>query len=223
MKQIIILKFVILLAIVFSFFWSCIRENSIVLDDKEELIVINSTFLKAIDTSYSKFPPLPRRNINNGNITRSESINTNKQVTNIRLILYVNDTLKSMQMLNVQRVTYSLEKKILETKLHDSIFFIMYDKLFDYFLPYKKIILDSITNTGKFELIPTYLRDDLNGEYRVIGEINYSRVIFNRERTKACYYFSFICGIGCGHGYTLFLEKKNNKWEIITESPEWQF
>ena len=51
--------------------------------------------------------------------------------------------------------------------------------------------------------------------------VNLSRVGFNKEKTQALVYYSYVCGGLCGQGQYLLLTKKDDKWVIEKEVMAW--
>lgn len=54
-----------------------------------------------------------------------------------------------------------------------------------------------------------------------IGRISFSRIIYNKSKSKACVYAQHICGGECGGGHITFLKKINNKWVISGRKNLW--
>jgi len=62
---------------------------------------------------------------------------------------------------------------------------------------------------------------DLRGR-EVQGTVSVSRVGFNRDRTEALVYRSYICGGLCGYGSVLFLKRADNRWKVETKATLWE-
>lgn len=77
-----------------------------------------------------------------------------------------------------------------------------------------------ITETGRYELENLYTYQSEKGE-RVIGNVKFSRVAFNDDLTKGCFYYSFVCGGECGEGLMIFVKKVDNKWKIEGSRQLW--
>ncbi len=52
-------------------------------------------------------------------------------------------------------------------------------------------------------------------EFKEVGIVSFSRISFNNSKDKACVYVSLVCGQLCGDGKVYFLEKKEEKWNIL--------
>jgi len=48
----------------------------------------------------------------------------------------------------------------------------------------------------------------------VHGIVSFSRVGFNKARTEALVYMSYVCGGLCGHGFTFWMEKSGDTWKV---------
>jgi hypothetical protein len=51
--------------------------------------------------------------------------------------------------------------------------------------------------------------------------ISFSKIAFDESATHAIIYFQYFCGIKCGNGWLLYLERKWNHWEIVEYRPMW--
>ena len=56
---------------------------------------------------------------------------------------------------------------------------------------------------------------------KVIGNLDISRVSFNKEMTVGYFYYSVYCGEDCGWGDLIKIEKKNGVWEITKYISSW--
>lgn len=54
-----------------------------------------------------------------------------------------------------------------------------------------------------------------------LGVAQYSRIIFNKDYSKAFFYFDFYCGGLCGSGHLILAEKISGKWVIIRNDMVW--
>jgi hypothetical protein len=60
-----------------------------------------------------------------------------------------------------------------------------------------------------------------NKDLVVIGNVAFSQITYNKNKTVACIYSELVCGGLCGYGYIYFLEKHDNKWEIVAKRNLW--
>jgi len=93
-------------------------------------------------------------------------------------------------------------------------------KLVDSIQYTKKINLSEIIETGRYELESPNNYEKKEGE-RIIGAITFSRVAFNDDLNKGCFYYSFYCGNECGEGVMFFVKKEDGKWIIEGSRELW--
>ncbi|QHL88455.1 hypothetical protein GU926_13835 [Nibribacter ruber] len=77
---------------------------------------------------------------------------------------------------------------------------------------------DFSTCTFKVADIKDYRRDKNNCE---VGRMQFSKVIYNKDQTKAWLYYEFHCDGNCGTGDVLTVEKVKNKWVIKKTAGQW--
>lgn len=53
------------------------------------------------------------------------------------------------------------------------------------------------------------------------GLISFSRILFNKEKTKAVFTLDRLCGSLCGGGFIIVAKKINGKWETIKHIGTW--
>ena len=86
----------------------------------------------------------------------------------------------------------------------------------------KNLMLDfsKINNTGLFKLKPVIINEKPKLD---IGEsyFSFSRIKYNLNKNKACFYFVENCNGLCGSGTFIFLEKINGVWEIKKRLLHW--
>ncbi len=51
--------------------------------------------------------------------------------------------------------------------------------------------------------------------------ISFSRIAFNESGSHAIIYFQYFCGIKCGNGWLLYMERKWDPWKIVEYRPMW--
>lgn len=56
---------------------------------------------------------------------------------------------------------------------------------------------------------------------RIIGNLDISRVSFNKKMTVGYFYYSVYCGEDCGWGDLIKIKKKNGVWEITKYLSSW--
>lgn len=77
-------------------------------------------------------------------------------------------------------------------------------------------ISDIQTNKSSRDSLWKSMRNkNINGFY------SYSQPIFNTNQTLAFIRYGYFCGLNCGNGQELLLEKINGKWKIKTELLFW--
>lgn len=69
-----------------------------------------------------------------------------------------------------------------------------------------------ISNTSEF-------KEDKNN--LSIGQISFSKIVYNQSKNKACVYTQLVCGGECGGGYIIVLNKLKNKWIISGRKNLW--
>ena len=86
----------------------------------------------------------------------------------------------------------------------------------------RSIKLDTaqIKNIGLQKLIPVDINQKIESE---IGEkiITFSRIVYNQQKDKACFYFENNCSGLCGYATFVFVEKVNGIWSIKDEIGDW--
>ncbi len=60
-----------------------------------------------------------------------------------------------------------------------------------------------------------------NKDLVVIGNVAFSQITYNKNKTAACIYSELVCGGLCGYGNIYFLEKHDKKWEIVAKRNLW--
>ncbi|MCE7992999.1 MAG: hypothetical protein HEP71_13510 [Roseivirga sp.] len=54
-----------------------------------------------------------------------------------------------------------------------------------------------------------------------IGVSRFSHIFFSENKTRACFYYSFLCNSECGEGYIVFAEKVGKGWKIAQATNLW--
>jgi len=79
--------------------------------------------------------------------------------------------------------------------------------------------LKELTNVGDYQLRPVSFEP--TEQDRVVATLTFSRVVFNEDRTKACYYYKEYCGPLCGYGYLVFAERTAGTWKLKAKHQLW--
>lgn len=198
--------------IVLSFLFGCSKNkqtsDSYIL--RCEIKVIDTMFLKLVGTKF--YTPLKET---------SGITDNSKRVSIAKMILFVKDTLSGIKNINKEISKYS--KAILQKKYKiDTSYYPLYEQLFSDNLESRKLDLNEIKNKGLYELKPIYSKSQIKEPNRIIGNVEFSRVVFSQDLNKCCFYYSINYGRDLGFGYILFLKKVKNLWEIDCDLSVWQ-
>jgi len=105
-------------------------------------------------------------------------------------------------------------------KIENKDFKILAEKLLNDCPKTLKLDLNKINNTALNKLVAVDLKiqPKLN-----IGDkiITYSRIIYNENNDKGCFYFENYCAGLCGSGQLVFVEKENGIWKIKLKIIDW--
>lgn len=83
----------------------------------------------------------------------------------------------------------------------------------------KYLKFEELTNIGDYQLQP--INFEPTESDRVVAILTFSRVVFDENKTKACYYYKEYCGSDCGYGYMVFVERINGEWNLKAKSQLW--
>ena len=83
----------------------------------------------------------------------------------------------------------------------------------------KHLKFEELTNVGDYQLQP--MDFEPTEEDRVVAALKFSRVVFNKDKTKACYYYEEYCGRLCGYGYFVFVERSGGTWKLKAKHQLW--
>ena len=160
----------------------------------------------------------------------------NKQIENpqfdtIDIVLAFSDTLIFPDRYEIENIENKIQylKSYIPDYLDDSVVKPLMSFLIDS-TKYKarQIDLKKIENTGRYRLkeinqfreqYPRY--KNFKG-FRFVGDLMFSRIIFNNNKTEAVFYENYICGGECGSGDIVWIEKVNNKWKIKHKINLWE-
>ncbi len=85
-------------------------------------------------------------------------------------------------------------------------------KLLSSDLPSQPVDFSKVRQHHPYQITPASSYEQFTKD-NFIGIIALSRIVFNKSKTKACLYYSYICGGECGEGEIVFLEKSPNGWK----------
>ena len=199
--------------------------------ESEEIEIINSTFLTLIGTHwyYERLipPPIPLSQ----DATKEDSIEYKKELERIneknknpkpdtsRLVVFFKDSLIAYP--ESERNSRFLEPKSFIMNFSvDSSFIPLLKELYK-LNEAKSIDLKNITNRGRFEIHPLDETKEVNGNFKRVGYLRYSRIAFSKNLDRACFYFDFLNSPLNGYGLIVFLEKRQGKWIIIGQREMW--
>ena len=78
---------------------------------------------------------------------------------------------------------------------------------------------EDFSNVGDYQLRPVNFEP--TEQDRVVATLTFSRVVFNEDRTRACYYYMEYCGPLCGYGYLVFVERTEGTWKLKKKHQLW--
>lgn len=58
-------------------------------------------------------------------------------------------------------------------------------------------------------------------KHDIVGVAAFSRIVFDKDKSRACLYYSFLCSSECGEGHMVFLERVNDHWTIVHARHLW--
>ncbi|MCE7057241.1 hypothetical protein LZF95_21345 [Algoriphagus sp. AGSA1] len=135
------------------------------------------------------------------------------------LILLVNDSLLAPRLDYLDLSHRLTEKGFRENiQLEDS-WRQLVIKLVESGLRSEHLNFKNLTNVGDYQLRPVNFESTEND--RVVASLTFSRVVFNQDGTKACYYYMEHCGPNCGYGYLVFVERTDGTWKLKTKHQLW--
>jgi len=102
----------------------------------------------------------------------------------------------------------------------------LYDNLKnDSLIRSRRLNVESIVIKNNYKLITNFHIDSTYQEkvmhHNLMGIVEFSRVSFNSNFSKACFYQSISRGRNCGGGVFVFAEKLNNRWSIVLLHSVW--
>lgn len=196
-----------------AFLFSCVQQPNKE-NVKEEILVIHSTFYKATYAMSKndwhdamRFGPMfPPAGSPKFKISPDTTLRAGKHLYLAEDSLF---SISSFRFFNPKALT---NKKISP----DSIYQLLGSRA------HQSIKASFIIDTISYKITnDKFIKD--NGDFN--GDLKFSRVIFNENKTKACYYFEQYVSIGIsrgwGMGVVVFAEKRNGKWIFVNVKEIW--
>ena len=183
------------------------NQSTLKYAEKEDYKVINSCFIHLAISG----PPGTKRDFgyeNRINDNYPDSLLEDQYV--IQFLKGMNDSIGFN--LNINDVDYFFKR------LKDSSFIELGRRILLDTSTSLKLDLSKINNTGIFRLKATH--KELKLEISE-GIFIFSRISYNVNKDKACFYFENICSGLCGSGRFVFVQKINGIWEIKEELLNW--
>ena len=215
--------------ILFGILTGC--DNAVSEQDFEESNVINQTFVEIMGTGWYyeplPIPPMPLEE----NSTKEDSIRfnnekiesqfrlNNRKLDTSELQVYVFDTLVTYK--GGRELESILTQENFENNFPVDTSWVKLIGKLNRIEKTSKLDLTEINQTGKYTLVSYQEFKDTTGTKRKIGTIVFSRVAFDENKTRGVFYYSFVCGGLCGSGSIVFVEKIDNKWQIIGQREMW--
>ena len=205
--------------------------NSMSEKDSEEINIITQNFVELMGTRWYyeplSIPPMAVAK----NSTKEDSIRFNNEIieSQFRLNNRKLDTSELQVFLFDTLVTYKGDREfesILSPENFENNFPVdtswikLIGKL-NQIEKTKKLDLTEINQIGKYTLVSYQEFKDTTGTKRKIGTLVFSRVAFDKNKTRGVFYYSFVCGGLCGGGSIVFVEKIDDKWQIIGQREMW--
>ncbi len=97
---------------------------------------------------------------------------------------------------------------------------LLYSEFISSTLAARPLDFTSIRQVSSYEINPSSAYKQFDKK-NLMGVVAFSRIIFDKRGTKACLYYSFICGGECGEGRILFLEKEHGHWQQVFATNLW--
>jgi hypothetical protein len=228
--------FIIFLAV---FIFGCKNLAKITFDDEAEfeyeIQVLNEIFVDltkemGVQFGYPKHPPPPSFRNKEGEQIEVDSSIYFKQMKKYRI-----DTANfsiAPQSISLAISDYLHEMSDEEFLLNNNLLSSKYNSVLKHknkrIKSSKKIVLDSLTNTGIYNLkYRSEFKADLDKFYfnlyinNVYGVLNCSRIYFNRNKTKGIFKCDYYLENLNAHGGYVFIRKVNDIWEVEKYLNHW--
>jgi|GEM_PF-6989050 len=180
---------------------------------EDDYLIINSIFYHLVFPKLKPFgesmepPKYEVEDFGYHNHEYNIDLTYNQDVYLIDYLIGMNDTLAISSLINPRGIDDS-EYSILVLRLN-------------YFaVESRKLVVNRITNTGFFKLNPLTKKEKLNSSTPK-SSYAFSPIVYNKNYTKACFYFEDRCYGLCGHGELVLVEKVNGIWIIKDKIRTW--
>lgn len=207
------MRLIFILIIAVGLFSSCSQQPKIE-NIKEEIFVITSTFYKATyamskndHLDMMRFGPLfPPAGSPKFTITSDTALRAGKH------LFLADDSLFS-----IRSFKFFSPKALANKEINpDSIYQLLWSRT------HKSIKANFVIDSISYQISndkSIKKNEDFN------GTLTFSRVVFNKEKNKACYYFEQYILIGTSRGWgvgnVVYAELKNGKWVFVREENIW--
>ena len=189
---------------------SQIQLDSLIIDDYQ---IINSTLVNIV------VPPPPGVEMQFG-YDNFDFKTQGKEIPEdiIDSIYFTPFLLTNNDSIGFRAKPFALEEDL--KKIEDSSYINLGKKLIDNQQNWAKIDLTKIDNVGFYKLIELDPNETPDLE---IGDkiISYSRIFYNKDKTKALFYFESYCSGLCGAGMIVLMEKEDEIWKIKSIINNW--
>lgn len=198
-----------LILILLISFLGCNKDN--VTDDEYEII---NLFTQQIippppPPDFKIWDKLSEENISKG---MDESIKKDSiEKSKINFTIYFKDSLTGLEK--------DFKNKLFEEHIGFDEFFLR--KIDDDLTISKKIDLKKLKFPANIKVLQHVDKDSSKWDKAFLGKYWVSRIIFNKEKTKAVLEFNQTCGPLCGGGSKVYLSKINGKWKISHVFGSW--
>ena len=199
--------------------------------EKEELNVLNQTFIELVGTEwyYEPLPPPPmplwEKSTRDDSLRFiKDSIEFETQLNNIKLDtselkMFLYDTLTTFK--SYDRLERILTPNNFQANFPVDTSWIRLIRKLNQIEKPKKLNLTKINQTGNYSLVSETEFKDTTDNKRRIGIVTLSRVAFSENKERAIFYYSFSCGRLCGWGSIVFVERKGEEWKIVGQREMW--
>ena len=233
------MKKLVLVSILLSVLVCCLPKTD---NTNSEMELLNDIFLELVGTEYYyeklPIPPMPLEYAENNQDSINYEIEKvkfdeafdNPQLEKADLVLGIEPyhLNPKMEFRDWETEKSSFPRMYYRDSLHSKDFDKLLSQLVDSTIFHKgKLELTKLTKTGRYIIKDLGQLEKQNKEYwkntdyRYIASIRFSDFRINREKDKALFYFSFLCGDLCGSGEIIFCIKEDGKWKIVDRNTLW--
>lgn len=86
-------------------------------------------------------------------------------------------------------------------------------------LPGRGIDISQIELKG-YEIESVTMEEEFKKE-ELVGIISFSNLVFDKDQSRACFFYIYACGGECNVGYYIFVEKTPFGWKIVHANSLW--